>query len=337
MSAPSVSIVVVPREQFAVTERALDALLERTFEPHQLVYVDGNSPAATRDFLRARAAEHGFELVRTERYLTPNEARNLGLERAAGERVVFVDNDLIVSENWLAPLLRCAAETGAWIVGPLYLEGEPEERIIHMAGGTCEFRGEAPRREFHTEHLLQHEHLDSLPAPLTRSTCDFVEFHCMLLTREALDVVAPFDERLMNTREHIVACLDAAEAGGGVWLEPASLVTYKAPPPLEKADRPYFLLRWSECWTRTTLRYFIEKYGLDPAYEDRASIAAARRGVVFRPFTDRLGATLGAPVGRFAQRALGRIEQVVNRVRVRGDRAVAGAPAPRGGAVARGA
>ena len=321
MSTPVTSIVVVPREQFSVTERALDALLERTPEPFQLVYVDGNSPPAVRDLLRARAAEHGFELVRTERYLTPNEARNLGLERATGEHVVFVDNDLIVSDGWLPPLLACARETGAWIVGPLYLEGEPEERIIHMAGGTCEFTGVAPRRGLRTEHLLQHVHLDSLETPLGRTACDFVEFHCMLLTRGALDAVAPFDERLMNTREHIVACLDAAERGGGVWLEPASVVTYKAPPPLARADAPYFLLRWSERWTRTTLRYFIERYGLDPSYEDRASIAAARRGVVFRPFTDRAGAVLGAPVGRFAQRALGRAERLVNRFWVRDGRA----------------
>ena len=313
MTAP-ISIVVVPREQFSVTERALETLYACTEGPFELVYVDGGSPPATRDYLRAEAARRGFELVRTERHLTPNEARNLGLARAGGEHVVFVDNDLLVSPGWLEPLVACARETGAWIVGPLYLEGEPEDRVIHMAGGTCEFRGEAPHREFLTEHLLQHVTLDELDAPLGRAPCDFVEFHCMLLTREALDRVAPFDERLMNTREHIVACLDAAEAGGGVWLEPASTVCYKAPPPLAREDAPYFLLRWSETWTRVTLRRFIERYGLDPSYEDRASIAAARRSVVFRPFTDRAGALLGAPVGRLAHRVLSRVEQPVNRL-----------------------
>jgi len=320
MSTPRISIIVAPREQFSVSERALSALLELTEGPYELVYVDGRSPDAVRDYLRNAAREHDFTLLRHERYLTPNAARNIGVAAASGDVLVFIDNDLIVSAGWLESLVDAATETGAWAVGPLYLEGEPSARVIHMAGGRCHFSGERPNREFHTDHILQHVGLDDLEQPLERSRCDFVEFHCLLLTRHAWETLGPFDEKLLNTREHIDLCLGIDEAGGEVWFEPGAQVTYKSPPPLARADLPYFLLRWSEQWTRSSLRHFIDKYGLAAEYEERAAIAAARRSLVIKPLSDSAGRMLGGTVGAFVHRAGSRVEQLVNRLWVRRSR-----------------
>ncbi|HEU5323262.1 MAG TPA: glycosyltransferase family 2 protein, partial [Methylomirabilota bacterium] len=65
MSAPLTTIIVVPRERFRVTRRALEALYANTTGPFDLVYVDGGSPAAIRDYLAAEAPARGFTLVRT--------------------------------------------------------------------------------------------------------------------------------------------------------------------------------------------------------------------------------------------------------------------------------
>jgi len=54
VSAPLVTIVVVPREQFGRARLCLDALRDRTDVPHALVYVDGNAPAALARELAAR-------------------------------------------------------------------------------------------------------------------------------------------------------------------------------------------------------------------------------------------------------------------------------------------
>jgi len=49
---------------------------------------------------------------------------------------VFMDNDVLVHPGWLERLYACAEETGAGIVGPLYLWGaDAQADTIHMAGG----------------------------------------------------------------------------------------------------------------------------------------------------------------------------------------------------------
>jgi hypothetical protein len=57
-------------------------------------------------------------------------------------------------------------------------------------------------------------------------------------------------------------------AGGTVWFEPSSVVTYVPPPPVHITDLPYFLLRWSNDWTTRGRARFAEKWKLcadDPA------------------------------------------------------------------------
>src|SRR6266516_1506210 len=118
-----VTIVVVPREQFSKSQISLESIYAATPPPFRLVYVDGNSRSSLRRYLEQQAAARGFQLIRTENYLTSNEARNLGRREVCTEYVAFLDNDVFVQPGWLQTLLRCAVETGAWVVGPLYCYG----------------------------------------------------------------------------------------------------------------------------------------------------------------------------------------------------------------------
>jgi GT2 family glycosyltransferase len=314
---PRVTIVVVPRERFSESARSLESVYEHTRMPFKLVYVDGRSPRKVRRYLEENAPRRGFKHVRINRYLSPNEARNIGLEHADTEYVVFLDNDLIASPQWLETLVACADDTGAWLVGPLYLEGDPRDQIIHMAGGDIEFDGEPGRRTFTTDHRFQGTALPDLPEPLKREPVDFIEFHCMLARRDVFEKLGPLDEKLMNTREHLDLCLKVREAGGEVYFEPESVVTYSTPPPVAVSDIPYFLVRWSEAWSRVSLEHFSEKYGLDPSYADRVRIMTGRRQVVFRPIRRAVRKIGGARADYYAGEALLRAERAVNRVLVK--------------------
>jgi len=317
-ATPRVTIVVVPREQYSVARRSLESIFEHTKLPHELIYVDGPSPAPLQRWLDAQARERGFRLLRSRRPLSPNHARNWALEFASTPYLVFVDNDLIVTPNWLETLVRCADETDAWAVGPLYLEGEPGDGIVHMAGGHYAFTGEAPERSFHTEHLLQKTPLAELPAPLERGDCAFVEFHCMLCRREVFETLGPLDSALLNSREHLDLCIAIEKAGGRVLFEPACLVTYKSPPPLDPGDRGFFWLRWSEDWTRRSLERFVEKHGIESGYLDRITIATARRAIAFDPFIRRVRAWCGGRVAETLRDFVMRAEATLNRLRFRG-------------------
>jgi GT2 family glycosyltransferase len=315
--APEVTIVVVPRERFSVALRSLDTLYQHTDHPFDLVYVDGNSPALLRDRLRHEAARRAFRLLRTEHYLSPNRARNLGVREATTPYVVFVDNDVIVTPGWLEALISCAHDTGAWVVGPLAFEGDLADGMVHNAGGFCHFEGAPGRRHLVQDNRYGHRHLSELPGGLRRFAVDYVEFHCVLVRRDAFDAIGPLDEGLLSTREHLDLCLQVAAHGGEVWSDCSSLVTYDNPPPVPLRDLPFFMLRWSEAWNVASLRHFVAKYELDPAYVDRASGMRERRRIVVRPASEMVRRHLGDRPAAATKWALDAGERAINTVVVR--------------------
>jgi hypothetical protein len=258
---PCVTIVVVPRERFSQTQRSLEDLYEHTTLPFHLIYVDAGAPPPIRRYLEEAAGQRRFQLIQIDRFLSPNEARNLAQRHVKTKYVVFLDNDVLVTPRWLEELVRCADETGAWVVGPLYLIGELSQQTIHMAGGVAHITEEGGQRIFYDEHLLADSPLADMRASLHRRPCDYVEFHCALVRNEVFERLGPLDERLLSLHEHIDLGLLVRTAGGSVYIEPLAVVTYVPPPPCDSCDFPYFMMRWSDAWNRATIRHFKEKWG----------------------------------------------------------------------------
>jgi len=323
-----VTIVVVPRDRYGVTERMLETLYERTPAPFELVYVDVASPRRTRRYLEARARERGFRLVRFDEVISPNQARNAGAGLVTTEYTVFIDNDVIVSPDWLAPLVDRADETGAWVVGPLYLIGELELGWIHAAGGELLIEGEGDERMMRSDHLRQGEQLADLTRPLEARTCDFAEFHCMLVRTETFAMIGPLDEALLSTREHEDFALAISAQGGRIWTEPRSVVTYLPPPrhpdlvgafgpPLRPSDVPYFARRWSERWNEASVEHFRRKHGLGPFFRKRVRNGNEQRIAFLMPLRTVVRPVFGPRVDDKLTRGLHRLERRLNRRLVR--------------------
>lgn len=259
MTMPQVTIVVVPRERFSFTQRCLSSIYKHTNLPFNLIYVDTRSPSPVKRFLEQEALQKGFRLLSTDDYLSPNQARNLAWREVRTKYTVFLENDMLVTPGWLDALVQCAEETGAWIVGPLYLIGEIERQTIHMAGGKIHIKEQDGRRFFYDEQYLFETRIADVQVPLRRREWDYVEFHCMLLRTDLLDRLGPLDEKLSH-HEHIDICMAAREAGGSVYVEPKAVTSHVPPPPCEWWDLPYFMLRWSEAWNVASARRFNEKW-----------------------------------------------------------------------------
>jgi GT2 family glycosyltransferase len=252
----------VYRERLSSTVSCLQHLLDTTaLGSYELICVDGGAPESVAASLRQLAARHCFTLIRSKDYLSPNQSRNLALQRVRTRYVVFLDNDVAVGQDWLNPLVRCADETGAWLVAPLYLESHKGELKIHMFGGRVQLRYEG-RPAYIERHDLQHVLLDGKSSRLVRQTTDLVEFHALLMNMDAYRALGPLDEKLLNIAEHADLCLAVKNAGKQIYLEPSSVITYLIPDRLDDIDREYFALRWSESWTEATLKRLGEKYSI---------------------------------------------------------------------------
>ena len=306
-----VSLVVVPRERFSSARESLESIYANTDLRFELTYVDARSPPYVRRYLQVAAAKYGFKLLRTERYLMPNQARNIGLAETDSRYVVFLDNDVIVSPGWLGPLVECAEQTGASVVGPITCIGRPEVEIIHASGGRLYARDGAKGKRLDDEMLHLNARLSDVRGQLARQQCDLVEFHCMLVRRELFDRLGPLDERIINTKDHIDFCITVDRGGGAIYFEPRSCITHVPPwVRFTPSDLPYYLLRWSDEWARATLRHFNEKWGLEDEDEEHmAGWIAPHRRVFFRSIETRFRSALlrrylGRPMALGIARAL---------------------------------
>lgn len=150
------------------------------------------------------------------------------------------------------------------------------------------------------------------------------EFHTALFDRARLQAIGGPDENVRTGAEHLDLALRVRSAGGSVWLEPASNVTYAVPQRLPLRDLPFFLGRWSPSWKDLSREAFNEKHGVnnpeDPYrtwdYTDihrsyawlpigRAAAFVLRRPVslgVARRFDRLVGARIAASLQRLAPR-----------------------------------
>ena len=303
MVQPLVTIVVVPRERFSFALPSLESIWRFTTPPFRLVYVDAGSPRHVRRELQRRAAALGFDLVRVDRCLTPNKARNIGLRHVRTRYVVFLDNDALVMAGWLDALVGCAEDTGAAICGPLQLIGDPREQVIHLAGGVGRIVEEDGRRRFHDAHHLTGRRVPDVRDQLVRTGTEQVEFHCMLVRSAVFERFGRLDEGLLNAQEHADLCLTVRGAGLSIVLEPASVVTYVPPPPFALSDLPFFLLRWSEDWTRRSLEHFAAKWQLDannPGLGSTIAFARWHRRLPARYARALCEGAIGRPMARWA-------------------------------------
>src|SRR5579863_629961 len=302
---PLATIVVVARERFSYSRTSLESLYANTPGPFRLIYVDGGSPRSIRRYLERQSRDKGFQLIRTERYLSPNQARNIGMRQADTKYIVYVDNDVEVAPGWLPALVQCAEETNASLVGPLYCIGQPVHQVIHMAGGEASVREAQGQRRLHETLRFCDRRVSEVLPHLRREPCELIEFHCMLVRREIFQQLGPLDEALLSTREHVDLCLSVRQSGGTVWLEPNAVVTHASDSvwPVVAAsfawtDIPYYVLRWSDTWGQASLHHFERKWNLFAHREELTrDWLRPQRQIPLRRLRARLRRFLGAKQG----------------------------------------
>ena len=326
MNHPQVTIIVVPRERYQFARESLESLYANTTFPFDLVYVDNNSPTSLRRYLETQADLKGFKLVRSERYLSPNAARNFGLRHVSSKYVVFVDNDVVFAPNWLTALVDCTEATGATAVGSLVCQYQPYHEIVHCAGGEymsaseyAEFTaGTYSDRKWVIEEKTpyQNQRVAAVSDRLKREPTGFVEFHSMLVRTEIFEQIGMLDEGFSCTKEYLDFAMSVTKVGGKIYLEPASVVTFRTHPPapaLQWSDLPYFMLRWSDAWEMSNLLHFQQKWQVEGKYFQRRykKLGKRRREALIDPLIVKM-AFLGQERQKWLKKRVIKLEKSLN-------------------------
>ncbi|OAB63327.1 family 2 glycosyl transferase [Leptolyngbya valderiana BDU 20041] len=101
------SIVVPTYNRLPILQKCLQAIAHQQFpqnsivEGYEVIVVDDGSTDDTWDWLAANAARFPHIKRFRQENSGPAAARNLGLERAIGDTIVFIDSDLVVTDTFL--------------------------------------------------------------------------------------------------------------------------------------------------------------------------------------------------------------------------------------------
>jgi GT2 family glycosyltransferase/glycosyltransferase involved in cell wall biosynthesis len=141
---PRVSIVIVAFNKSEYTIECLRSIWANTAGiSYEVILVDNGSEAVHCDRVRPYLGPAQFLELGTNRGF--GEGNNIGVERAAGEFVVLLNNDVTVAPNWLAPLvgvMDAHADAGAVGVRLVYPDGVLQEAGAYLrADGTAYQRG----------------------------------------------------------------------------------------------------------------------------------------------------------------------------------------------------
>ncbi|BAZ38301.1 putative glycosyl transferase [Calothrix sp. NIES-4101] len=325
---PKVTIIVVPRERFSYTRQSLESIYEYTKYPFELIYIDGGSPKHIQKYLETQASEKQFKLIRTDSYLSPNYARNLGLKQVnnhpsyqqnKSQYIVFIDNDVVVTSGWLQALIECGEETQATVISPLICQGTPLHEEIHCAGGESGIveeiksdtnQGEITRRRIFEKIYKQGRKLAEVSPKIQRQKTHLAEYHCVMVRSDIFNHIGYLDEKLLNTKEHVDFCILVNQAGGSIYLEPKSIVTYVPTENLAITDIPYYMLRWSDAWEKSSLQHLRDKWNLteDEYFQNRYQRLGWRRNItIINPITRKM------PFGKFGVRLVSKVLRILDK------------------------
>jgi len=252
---PRVSVVVVTYNNLDMTRRCVESLYASTEWPNfEVIVVDNASSDGTPDYLRdEEKVRPNFEAILNTENTGFSRACNQGLLRAAGEYLVLLNNDTVVSRGWLSALVRhLRRDPTIGIIGPV-TNAIGNEAMIPVGYDDV---GEMPRwaAAFVRDH--DGESFD----------ISMLAMFCVAMRRSVYEEVGPLDERFgVGMFEDDDYSLRMRQAGFRVvcaedsfvhhWMKAAfsrlSPVDYQN---LFERNRGLFEEKWGTVWTPHSAR-----------------------------------------------------------------------------------
>ena len=124
------SIIVITYNQLPYTKLCLESIAAFVPAGYELIVVDNASTDGTREYLSGLEAasaaavtgvtgEKALRVIFNRRNRGFPAAANQGIRAASKDVLVLLNNDMVVSRNWMENLLNCISQTGAGMVGPM--------------------------------------------------------------------------------------------------------------------------------------------------------------------------------------------------------------------------
>ncbi|MUG98010.1 glycosyltransferase [Scytonema sp. UIC 10036] len=260
---PTVTIGFFPREQFSLAAESLQRIFDCTHIPFNLIVIDCNTPEVYwKQIEQVLAGRSNVKVISKDYYLMPNQSRNLVLQESNSndDFLCFIENDVLVEEDWLSYLIQACEEHPADVAIPRIIEGRLGATKIHWDPNLGQVRSVETTDGVELEILPPTGDLQ-LDRGSHRRTIELSgEVHCQLYRRSVFERVNPFDDVVYL--DWIDSTMALYKANISVVFEPKSVVHFWHPFPPERDDLDYFFKRWDLQQAANELEQIQKKWNL---------------------------------------------------------------------------
>jgi len=214
------SIIIPVYNQWELTKNCLVSLKQYTpGENFEVIVVDNGSSDDTNTYcpvLGQNLFGQQFKYLRLEKNINFGPACNLGAKNALGDFLFFLNNDTLVTENWLPPLLNAFDEDkNLGAVGPLLLY--PNHTVQHL--GICTL---PLKHIFHLYSFFPTTH----PVVMKKRYLQAITGAAMMVPRQLFGQSGGFYEGYQNGYEDIDLCFQIRGMGKKVAVLPESRILH---------------------------------------------------------------------------------------------------------------
>ncbi len=221
-----VSIIILNYNNAKVTKECVNAILQNTKHQNvEILIVDNGSKKFERESLKmAFKNSDGFTIKFVQNYknLGYGKANNRAVKKASGDILVFLNNDVLVTRDWLTPLISFLQKNPTVAACQPKIKSNMEKDFFDYAGGAGGF-------------------LDIFGYPFTRGRvfnsiekdngqydkpCEIVwaSGSCLIIKRELFQLVGGFDEYFFAYMEEVDLCVRLIQKKYKIYCVPKSVV-----------------------------------------------------------------------------------------------------------------
>jgi GT2 family glycosyltransferase len=164
-------------------------------------------------------------------------ARNIGLSKANGDFIIFLDSDTVVENNWLDSLVNSYNKHGEGLYQPKLLEKKRPD-IINSCGNLINIFGLAYSRGKGEQDLGKYDAFSSI---------SYASGACTFSSSSVMEKIGHIDPILFAYHDDVDFGWRASLLGIKSYYEPKSVVYHHGSPTLEWSKKKFFLLernRW---------------------------------------------------------------------------------------------
>ncbi len=256
-----ISIIIVSWKVKELLKKCLETVMASTGADFEIIIVDNNSGDGTKEMLE-RDFSGRIKFIQSGANLGFAKANNLGLKRASGDYVLFLNPDTEIGPEVLAQALEfMKTHPDCGLLGPKmqFMDGsfQPSVRRFPTLMAIMLMLLKLPKLFPHLQSIERYLATDFDYRKL--QTIDQIMGAFMLAPKSLIDQLGGFDERFFIWFEEVDLCLRVKRAGKQVSYNPAITIIHHGGKSF--AQQKLMTNQWR--FFQSAARYFL-KNGLNP-------------------------------------------------------------------------